>query len=111
MSIENVQKFYEELKSNKALADEIKARSEHLGPEDAKKAFELAVEFGKEKGFDFTIEELVAFEKQAQELSPEELEAVNAGFDMNICVAIGFGWGETPWSKCKVIGGGLSCPL
>ena len=111
MSMDNVRKFYEELKSNKALCDEIKARSEHLGPEYAKKAFELAVEFGKEKGFDFTIEELVAFEKETQELSPEELEAVNAGFDMNICVAIGFGWGETPWSKCKVIGGGLSCPL
>ena len=54
---------------------------------------------------DITADDLKEYETQAQELSAEELEEVNAG--RSFCIAIGLGWGDTNYSFCRVLGLGL----
>ena len=79
MSKENVQKFYELLMNDKAVADELQniaAGKDIAGQEEAAT---LIVEFAAGKGFDFTAGELAQFEQENQrELTPEELEKINA---------------------------------
>ena len=110
MSLENVEKFYEVLKTDAAMAASLKQQVEPLA-QDLPKAAGLIAEFACSKGYEFTKEELAAFENEAQELNAEELDQVSGGFPNNVCILSGFGKGETPWSKCKIIGGGLSFPL
>ena len=105
MSVENVKKFYEALKNDAALAGELKTASDELNREAAKKALELVAEFARKKGFDVTAEALKAYETQAQELTEEELEQVNAA-GWAYCVLLGLGW-DGAKSYCKVIGFGL----
>jgi hypothetical protein len=110
MGKENVQKFYELLMNDKAVADELQniaAGKDIAGQEEAAT---LIVEFAAGKGFDFTAGELAEFEQENQrELTPEELEKINASGG-GYCLGLGFGWSEgygIGWTKCSVIGKGL----
>ena len=110
MSKENVQKFYELLMNDKAVADELQniaAGKDIAGQEEAAT---LIVEFAAVKGFDFTAGELAEFEQENQrELTPEELEKINAAGG-GYCLGVGVGWGEgygIGYTKCTIIGKGI----
>ena len=110
MGKENVQKFYELLMNDKAVADELQniaAGKDIAGQEEAAT---LIVEFAAGKGFDFTVGELAQFEiENQQELTPEELEKINAAGG-GYCLGLGFGWGEgygIGYTKCTIIGKGI----
>lgn len=105
MTTGNVEKFYEALKSNPAMAEELKTCSDELNRQAAQKAFEMMAEFARKNGYEVTVEDLKDYEAGAQELSEKELEQVNAA--TSVCLVIGFGWGDTDRNRCRVIGGGL----
>ena len=110
MSKENVQKFYELLMNDKAVAEELKNIAAGKDIADPEKAAALVVEFAAEKGFDFTVGELAQFEiENQQELTPEELEKINAAGG-GYCLGVGVGWGEgygIGYTKCTIIGKGI----
>ena len=110
MSKENVQKFYELLKNDSSIADELKNIVAEKNINDPEKAVALIVEFAAEKGFDFTGEDIAGFElENQQELTPEELEKINAAGG-GYCLGLGFGWSEgygIGYTKCTIIGKGL----
>ena len=110
MSKENVQKFYELLMNDKAVAEELKNIAAGQNIADPEKATVLVVDFAAGKGFDFTARELAQFEQDNQrELTPEELEKINAAGG-GYCLGLGFGWSEgygIGYTKCTVIGKGL----
>ena len=111
MSKENVQKFYELLMNDTAVADELKNIAAGKDIADPEKASELVVDFAAEKGFEFTAAELAQFEQEIlQELSPDELEKITAAGAGGFCLVVGWGWNEAygaGWTKCSIIGGGL----
>ena len=111
MSKENVQKFYELLMNDQAVAEELKNTAVGKDIAEPEKAAALVVEFAAGKGVDFTAGELAQFEQENQrELTPEELEKINAAGAGGFCLVIGWGWNEAfgaGWTKCSVIGGGL----
>ena len=72
MSIDNVRKFYEALKRDPAMAEELKEASAELNRRVAQQAYEMMAEFACKNGHDITVEDLKAYEADAQELSPEE---------------------------------------
>ena len=106
----NVQKFYELLMNDKAVAEELKNIAAGKDIADSEKAAALVVEFAAGKGFDFTAGELAQFEQENQrELTPEELEKINAAGG-GYCLGLGFGWSEgygIGYTKCTVIGKGI----
>ena len=110
MSKENVQKFYELLMNDSTVSDELKNIVTGNNENDFEKSAALTIEFAAKKGFDFTTEDLAEFELENQkELSPEELEKINAAGG-GYCIGLGFGWSEgygIGWTKCSVIGKGL----
>lgn len=80
MAKENVIKFYEQLKADKASAEALKKAV-------ADASVEATLAFARERGFEFTLDDVKAANADAaQELSPEELDAVAAGF---FCLIIG----------------------
>lgn len=105
MNTTAVQKFYEALKADRTLAEELKGRSDELNREAARKAFEMMAEFARSKGYDITVDDLKVYETDTQELSADELDQVSAA--TSVCLVIGFGWGDTDRNRCRVIGGGL----
>lgn len=89
MGKENVLKFYELLQQDAAVVEELKKAGE--GIDSAEKAVALLIDFAKGKGFDFTAEDIAAFEENMQrELSPEELDMINAGA-WGFCLGLGGG--------------------
>jgi hypothetical protein len=70
----------------------------------------MVVEFAAGKGFDFTAGELAQFEQEnQQELTPEELEKINAAGG-GYCLGLGVGWNEgygIGYTKCTIIGKGI----
>ena len=110
MSKENVQKFYELLMNDKAVAEELKNIAAGQNIADQEKAAVLVVDFAAGKGFDFTARELAQFEQDNQrELTPEELEKINAAGG-GYCLGLGFGWSEgygIGYTQCTVIGKGI----
>ena len=108
MSKENIQKFYELLKQEPAVVNDLKKAVE--GADNTGKAACCLVEFAGSKGFDFTVGELAQFEIENQrELTPEELEKINAAGG-GYCLGLGFGWSEgygIGYTKCSVIGKGI----
>ena len=110
MSKENVQKFYELLMNDKAVAEELKNIAAGQNIAVPEKAAVLVVDFAAGKGFDFTARELAQFEQDNQrELTPEELEKINAAGG-GYCLGLGFGWSEgygIGYTKCTVIGKGI----
>ena len=111
MSKENVQKFYELLMNDTAVAEELKKIAAGRDIADPEKAAVLVVDFAAGKGFEFTAGELARFEQENQrELTPEELEKINAAGAGGFCLLIGWGWNEAygaGWTKCSIIGGGV----
>jgi hypothetical protein len=110
MSKENVQKFYELLMNDKAAAEELKKIAAGKDIAEPEKAAAMVVEFAAGKGFDFTAGELAQFEQEnQQELTPEELEKINAAGG-GYCLGVGVGWGEgygIGYTKCTIIGKGI----
>jgi predicted ribosomally synthesized peptide with nif11-like leader len=110
MSKENVRKFYELLVNNLDVADELKNSVVVRGEAEAEKTVAQIIGFAAEKGFDFTGEDLAAFElENQQELTPEELEKINAAGG-GYCLGLGFGWNEgygVGYTKCTAVGKGL----
>ena len=110
MSKENVQKFYELLMNDTAVAEELKKIAAGRDIADPEKAAALVAEFAAGKGFEFTAGELAQFEQENQrELTPEEMEKINAAGG-GYCLGLGFGWSEgygIGYTKCTVIGKGI----
>ena len=110
MSKENIQKFYELLMNDKAVADELKNIAAGKGIADSENTVALVVDFAAEKGFAFTAGELTQFEQDKQrELTPDELEKINAAGG-GYCLGLGFGWNEgygIGYTKCTIIGKGI----
>ncbi len=111
MSKETVKEFYEALKSDKAMVEELQKQAEAIGEKTPENVAALLIEFAAAKGYDFTAEELKAFETEAQELNKDELDKVNAASgNWAVCVFIGTGTGayaETGLTACYGIGVGL----
>ena len=108
MSKENILKFYELLKHDPAVVDDLqKAVAE---AENSEKAACRLVEFAGSRGFDFTVGELAQLElENRKELTPEELEKINAAGG-GYCLGLGFGWNEgygVGYTKCTAVGKGL----
>ena len=108
MSKENIQKFYELLKQDPAVVNDLKKAVE--GADNTEKAACCLVEFAGSKGFDFTVDELAQLElENRKELTPEELEKINAAGG-GYCLGVGVGWGEgygIGYTKCTIIGKGI----
>ena len=102
MHKENVRKFYEALKNDKTMVEELQKRGEAVVTPNAQSAAELVVKFAAEKGYEFSVEDLKAFEAEAQELGKDDLDKINAA--ESLCLVIGFGWGDTRRNRCRVIG-------
>ena len=113
MSKENVIKFYEHLKADKASAEALKATLEAAKPADTDAAAGTLIAFARERGFEFSREDLDAAEAEAmRELSPEQLDQVNAA--RAVCLILGFGKGAEcnaygPYA-CYYVGIGLHEP-
>ena len=108
MSKENVIKFYELLKADKGAAEALKATLEAAKPADTDAAAGTLIAFARERGFEFSREDLDAAEAEAmRELSPEQLDQVNAAG--NYCCFVGVGWGgKDHASYCYIAGIGYS---
>ena len=98
MAKENVIKFYEQLKADKASAEALKAALASAKPADKDAAAGTLIAFAKARGFEFSREDLAAAEAEAtQELTTEELDKVAAG---GFCWIIGGGWGAHEENGC-----------
>ena len=78
MSKENVGKFYEALKSDKAMVEELQKLGNADGNKTPESSLAQVVKFAAAKGYVFTLEDLKAFEAESKELSEEDLSKVNA---------------------------------
>ncbi len=108
MSKENVKAFYEALKADKAMAADLQKACE--GITEADKAVEAVIAFGKAKGFDFTADDLKAFESEAQELNAKDLDKVNAADGGGFCIGLGVGMGTAVGAgatTCTLLGLGV----
>lgn len=108
MSKENVKKFYELLQQDSATVEELKKAGENV--DSAEKAMAVLIEFAASKNFDFNREDIAEFEAETQkELTPEELDQINAGAWGACLFWLGIGWGESNGVgtvNCKVVGTG-----
>lgn len=109
MSKESAEKFYVFLQQDAAVVEELKNAAE--GIDSMEKAMGLIIEFAKSKGFDFTAEDLAAFEQEAQkELSLDELDQINAGAIAGCCIIGGGTGGESTglgYNCCDGLGWGF----
>ena len=79
MAKENVQKFFNEVSTNKKLEEQLNEISEKSSGEIKVKA-EAVVALAKEAGFEFTAEEFAEYIKTPQtELNDNELNSVRGG--------------------------------
>ncbi len=83
MNTDNVKKFYEVLKSDKGMADELQEAFAAAKPETKDLAAELVVKFAAGKGYVFTMTELKALDAETKKLDMEELDKVNAAGGAN----------------------------
>ena len=74
----NVKKFYEALKSDQSMVDELKKQLEAVKPETEDRAAELVAKLAAEKGYAFSAEEFKAMEAETRSLDKEELDKINA---------------------------------
>ena len=107
MVTENIKAFFEALSKDEALQQALREKElSYTGMKEDREAIvaEILIPVAKAAGYDFTLEDVKAFEKGMRvegELSENELEAVAGGVeDWGICVLAGFGWG----TMCAVIG-------
>lgn len=131
---QNIEKFYEKVNGSEELQKELKKRdSEYAKTHDApaegaseeelmearKKAFEnIVLPVAKEQGLDFTVDELIEYEKEKleemdRELDNTELHDAAGGYRENYgimaCLIIGVGaGGDETGGFCFTIGGGWS---
>jgi len=97
MSTENIKKFYDELKTNKGMMEEMQNFLKAEKAETAEQCKAAIVEFASRNNLTFTLDELNAFEKETEQLSEEELDLVSAA---GVCIITG-GDGK---KKCSFIG-------
>ena len=105
MSKENVKAFYDAAVNDAAIQEELKELgSNYQGT--VENATKELIKFAASKGYKFDATDVKDFEdSQMQQLSPEELDQVNAGVSA-VCVAVGFGFGTT---ANKNGSGGVAC--
>lgn len=99
MSKETVKAFYEAAGKDTAIQEGLKELGEKFQgtPEEAVKTL---ITFAASKGYKFDAADINDFEKcHMQQLSPEELDNVNAAGISGACVAIGFGFGTNAGNK------------
>ena len=84
MSKESVKKFYEALKNDKAMAEELKTQFAAGKPEPGECAAKLMVKLAAEKGYAFTVEDLKALETETKSLDKDELDKINAAGDEGV---------------------------
>jgi len=118
MSVENIKRFYDALTKDEALQDKFKALAEkYEGQKPDEEQADAICEkellpFAKSAGYDFTLEELKEYNRDAakpatRQLSEEELAAVAGG----VCVCVMFGLGELSdgcYCLCQLYGWGNS---
>jgi len=110
MSKENVKAFYEAASKDAAMQEELKAMGEKHQDGEQDDAFKSVIAFAASKGYSFTVADIKDFEKsQIQQLSPEDLDNVNAAGVTGVCFIIGFGSGAT--TKGKGCGGMACCGI
>lgn len=78
MSKEKVAEFYETLKADKTLAEELTKIVKESKSDSFESAAKLVVAFASKKGFSFSTEDIKGFETEAREMSPKELDRVDA---------------------------------
>ena len=110
MPAENVKAFFEALSKDGVLQKALREKElAYTGAKENREAVvaEVLIPVANEAGYDFTLEDLKAFEKSMQvegELAEDELEAVaGGGMNWGVCVFWGLGGG----SSCIVVGGGF----
>ena len=131
MSTTNVKAFFEALNSDKALAEKLAAADKAFGEKHAGEekneatrlaaAEEIIIPIAKEAGFNFTVNDVVEFEKsnlrgEDEEIDDMELAQVaggvcGAGFTICFKVGVGVGAnvGEGEMNTCWALGyGGVS---
>ena len=101
--MENVKKFYDALANDKGMRDRAAALNEKYKGEkqcDNTVKTELLA-FAKAEGYDFTVDELDAYSKQAQPVTDETAEmAADGAYDSNTCFcAVGGGGKESETGK------------
>ncbi len=89
MNKEQVKKFYEALKTDKSMAEELKKQFEAAKPATAECAAALMVKLAAGKGYAFTVEDLRAVADETRLLDRDELDKIHA--------AGGAGFGPTCW--------------
>ncbi len=93
MSKENVEKFYEALKNSKAMVDEWNKLADSADSKTSEKSVAQLVHFAATKGYEFTAEDLKAFNSETRELEADDLNKVNAaGGSVNLEYCVGCPW-------------------
>ena len=115
MAAENVKAFFEALSREESIQQALKEKE--LAYTGAKEDWEaiveaIAIPVAKAAGYDFTSDELKAFEKGMRvegELTENELEAVAGGTTIGVCFLVGLGGGDGCFivgaTVCAIIGG------
>ena len=108
MPAENVKAFFEALSKDGVLQKALREKElAYTGAKENREAVvaEVLIPVANEAGYDFTLEDLKAFEKSMQvegELAEDELEAVaGGGMNWGLCLLGGIGGGG---ESCFVIG-------
>lgn len=115
MSKKSIKDFYDDILLNSELRKEIEeiesknfaGKDMSLNSEEKLNCIEkYIIPFAKSKGYEFTIEDMIAFEDEAiKELSPEELEFIDAGLSVGVCFFLGVGVLALTSGSCLLLGG------
>ena len=93
MSTETVKKFYEALKNDKAMADELRKSADSVEERTPESVAVFLVKFAATKGYEFTAEDLKTFEAQTRELGADDLKKINAaGGPVKLEFCVGCPW-------------------
>jgi len=106
MALEQVKAFFDAVAESKEIQEKLNAADKaYQGEKDKTTVVEaILLPIAKEAGYDFTAEDVLAFEQSTAaknvELADDELEAV-AGGEWVFCLPYGIGWAE---DTCRVFG-------
>ncbi len=78
MSKETAKEFYEALKSDKALVEELQKQISTIGDKNQESVAAVVVKFAADKGYDFTAGDLKELNSEVVELDKDELDNINA---------------------------------
>ena len=93
MGTETVKKFYEVLKNDKAMADELRKSADAVEQRTPESVAAFLVKFAAAKGYAFTTEDLKTFEAETRELRADDLNKINAaGGPVKLEYCVGCPW-------------------